>query len=348
MKFRIFDVEPWERDAFKALAEEHEVTFTKEPLNAKTAYENAEVEGVSIFIDSELDRAVVEALPSLQVVASRSTGVDHIDMNACREHGVTVCHVPSYGENTVAEHVFALLLMISHRLEEAVERTRKGYFSPKGLQGFDLHGKTLGVIGTGDIGTATIRIAKGFGMEVLAFDVAADEQKAKALGFRYVDMDTLLRKSDVLTLHVPGSPKTHHLIGREQFAKMKHGAILINTARGDVVDVRALARALADGKVAAAGLDVLPNEPVVREEAELLRSVKAEHHDLATLLADEVLVRLKNVIVTPHSAFNTREAVQRIAETTVENLRSFARSHPVNVVTPGESNETRQVPQGYV
>lgn len=332
MKISVFEVERWEREAFKRLVPDHELEFSSEELTLENVRRSSDAEAVSIFIYSSVDRALLETLPCLKLIASRSTGVDHIDMKACRERGIAVCNVPSYGKSTVAEHVFGLLLTISHRLEEAVDRTRKGDFSPRGLRGFDLGGKTIGVIGAGDIGKAVIRIAHGFEMDVLAFDVKPDANAARALSFRYVNMATLLRESDVITLHVPSNPETHHLISNEQFAAMKDGVVLINTARGDVVDVQALARALAEGKVAAAGLDVLPAEPVIREEAELLRSVYERRHDLSTLLADEVLVRMRNVVVTPHSAFNTREAVRRILDTTVENVRAFAAGHPENEV----------------
>ncbi|MFR9779539.1 hydroxyacid dehydrogenase [Micromonospora sp. MS34] len=328
----MFEVESWERDAFSELSGEHELTFTSDVITSESAARYADAEAISTFVYSKVGSDILDALPKLKIIASRSTGIDHIDTTACKERGVTVCNVPSYGKNTVAEHVFGLLLMISHRLEQAVDRTRKGDFSSRGLQGFDLLGKTLGVIGTGDIGTAVIRIAKGFGMRVLAFDVKHNQAAAHQLDFRYVDLDSLLQDSDVVTLHVPANPKTHHLIGQEQFARMKDGVVLINTARGDIVDVRALARALADRKVAAAGLDVLPNEPVIREEAELLRSVYERQHDVAALLADEILVRMGNVIVTPHSAFNTREAVQRILDTTIDNLQGFMRGAAMNVV----------------
>lgn len=332
MKISVFEVESWEREPFKRLGSEHQLQFSSDELTRESAAQSSDADAISIFIYSSIDRELLERLPRLRLIASRSTGVDHIDMRACEERGVTVCNVPSYGKNTVAEHVFGLLLTISHRLEEAIERTRKGDFSPRGLQGFDLRGKTLGVVGTGDIGKEVVRIANGFGMNVLGFDVKPDEEAARALSFRYVDLTTLLRESDVVTLHVPSSPTTHHLLSDEQFAAMKEGVVLINTARGDVVDVQALARALAEGKVSAAGLDVLPAEPIIREEAELLRSVYERRHDLSTLLADEVLVRMRNVVVTPHSAFNTREAVQRILDVTVGNIRSFAAGHPQNQV----------------
>jgi D-lactate dehydrogenase len=170
-------------------------------------------------------------------------------------------------------------------------------------------------------------------MDVVAFDIEPDEEAAKQLDFRYASMDELLAGSDVVSLHVPANEKTRHLISRDAFEKMKDGAVLINTARGDVVDTRALVRALAEKKLSAAGLDVLPEEPVIREEAELLRSVYEQRHDLTTLLANHVLVHMRNVVVTPHSAFNTREAVQRILDTTVENIQAFAHGDPINVVT---------------
>ncbi len=173
-------------------------------------------------------------------------------------------------------------------------------------------------------------------MEVLAYDVVQDEKAADRLGFRYAEMDELLSNSDVITLHVPANEKTHHLLSVEEFGKMKDGVVLINTARGSVVDIQALVRAFSEGKVAAAGLDVLPDEPVIREEAELLRSVYRKKYDLETLLSNHILLRLRDVIITPHSAFNTREAVERILNTTVENIAAYARGEPQNVVVEGD------------
>jgi D-lactate dehydrogenase len=331
MKIDVFEVEQWEREAFRDLAAEHEVRFSEAPLSRDNAREHADAEAVSTFIYSTLDQQVLDAMPRLRVIASRSTGVDHIDTALCRARGITVCNVPTYGKHTVAEHVFGLLLTISHRLEEAIDRTRRGRFNARGLQGFDLRDKTMGVVGTGDIGLEVIRIARGFGMHVLAFDLQPDAAATRALGFAYADLDRLLAESDVVTLHVPGNAHTRHLIAGPQFARMKPSAILINTARGSVVDHRALVRALAEKRIAGAGLDVLPEEPVVREEAELLRSVYEERHNLDTLLANEVLTHMTNVVMTPHSAFNTKEAVRRILDTTVENLAAYVRGEPRNI-----------------
>jgi D-lactate dehydrogenase len=337
MKIVIFECESWENKSFEPIARDHEVVCDERPLTAKTVGDHGDAAIVSTFIYSDMNAEVLAGMENLRMIATRSTGFDHIDLEYCRDKGVVVCNVPDYGQNTVAEHVFGLLLTISHRLFEAIDRTRRGDFSPKGLQGFDLEGRTLGVVGTGEIGRNVIRIAKGFGMNVLAFDVYPNEEAARELDYEYVAFDDLLARSDVVTLHVPGNAKTRHLIDEDAFGKMKHGAVLINTARGPVVHNQALVKALAEGKIAAAGLDVLPEEPVIREEAELLRSVYQRKHDLDALLADSVLMRLRNVVVTPHSAFNTREAVDRILETTADNIERFLAGEPVNMV--GETAE---------
>jgi D-lactate dehydrogenase len=333
VKIYVCDVEDWERDILMGeLKGEHDVEFCDHSIEPGSMEEFSDAEILSPFIYSELYRKVLKDLPNLKLIATRSTGYDHIDIDYCRERGITVCNVPSYGDNTVAEHVFGLMLTLSHRLYESIDRTRKGDFSMQGLRGFDLREKTLGVIGTGSIGRYVIGIALGFHMKVLAFDVKPDPDLARETGFRYVSLEELLAGADIVTLHVPGGEKTAHLLSTEEFASMKKGTVLINTSRGDVVDVKALLKGITEGRVAAAALDVLPDEPVIREEAELLRSAFRERHDLSTLLADHILLRLRNVIVTPHSAFNTREAVERILKTTIENIRAFERGEPQNTV----------------
>jgi len=341
MKVVVFEVEEWERQAFDKLKGEHKFEFVEKPLSADNARRYADADIISTFIYSDLGAEVLGQFEYLKLIATRSTGFDHIDTECCGEQQVTVCNVPTYGDTTVAEHVFGLLLAISHKLVEAADRTRRGDFSLQGLRGFDLRGKTLGVIGTGNIGQCVIEIANGFGMEVLAYDVVQDEKAAERLGFRYVEMDELLSNSDIITLHVPANEKTHHLLSVEEFGEMKDGVVLINTARGSVVDIQALVRAFSEGKVAAAGLDVLPDEPAIREEAELLRSVYRKKYDLETLLSNHILLRLRDVVITPHSAFNTREAIERILSTTVENIAAFARSEPQNVVVEGDQGFDR-------
>lgn len=332
MRIAVFEIEPWECAYFEELSVVHDVTCTAEQLTSQNADQFADAEILSVFIYSRLVRETLEKLPRLKFIATRSTGFDHIDMRYCDDSGIPVSTVPSYGEHTVAEHVFGLLLMISHRLAESIDRTRKGDFSQVGLRGFDLQGKTLGVLGTGAIGRHVIEIARGFGMNTLAFDMRPDPALEPKLGFRYVGMDELLKLSDIITLHVPANEKTFHMIDAEQFAKMKRGVVLVNTSRGTTVNIEALLHALADGRVSAAGLDVLPDEPVIREEAELLSSFFRKAHDMSTLLANHILLRMRNVYITPHNAFNTREAVERILDTTVSNINAFISGYPRNTV----------------
>jgi D-lactate dehydrogenase len=319
----IFELEPWERAVFKALEEDHSVQYFHTRLNLETIHQAMDCEVISTFIYSGLDRAVLSRLPNLKMIAVRATGLDHVDLEYCRQRLIQVLNVPDYGKNTVAEHTFGLLLTIAHHLYESIDRTRRGDFTTQGLQGFDLQGKTLGVIGTGSIGSHVVRIAGGFGMDVLAFDSHPDPSLSKGGALRYVSWGELLSQSDILTLHVPSTPETRNLLSEAAFQQMKPGVVILNTARGDLIDVEALVKALATGKVSAAGLDVLPEEPVLREEAEVLRAFYQHQHQLRDLLADHLLLRLRHVFVTPHNAFNTREAVGRISKTTLENIQKF-------------------------
>lgn len=333
MKIAVFETEQWEHEACLRLQPEHTVACTREPLTKDTVAPYTDAEVVSPFVYSKLDAGVLAGLPNLKLVATRSTGYDHIDFAWCGAHGVAVCNVPDYGDHTVAEHVFALLLGVSRHLLEAVERTRRGNFSQSGLRGFDLHGKILGVIGTGRIGRRVIGIAKGFGMDVVAFDIRPDEVAAQQMGFRYASLDAALAEADVVTLHLPATPQTIGLLSDREFGLMKPGAVLINTARGNIVDVSALVRALTSGHIRAAGLDVLPHEPVIREEAQIFRiEASPEAYDLKALVANHVLLRFPNVIVTPHTAYNTEGAIGRILETTLHNIEAFARGEPQNTI----------------
>ncbi|HOO15976.1 MAG TPA: hydroxyacid dehydrogenase [Phycisphaerae bacterium] len=332
MKIAAFEVESWERVAFEQLALDFDVRYTDRRLDLTNADDYADAEVICTFIYSKLDKKVLSRFKDLRFICTRSTGFDHIDTAFCEAHNILVSNVPSYGDRTVAEHVFGLLLTISHQLYDAIDRTRKGDFSLVGLRGFQLYGRTLGVIGAGNIGLHVIRIARGFGMRVLAYDVRPRPDLAVQIGFEYRPFEEVLAAADVLSLHVPDTPETRDMIGQEQFARMKQGVVLINTARGSIVNVQALMEALAAGKVRAAGLDVLPEEPMMREEAELLHRAIRTEHDLETLLADHILLRQRNVFVTPHSAFCTEEAVQQILEVTRENIEAFARGAPQNVV----------------
>jgi len=331
------EMEPWEAERIKAMQKECAIfDIRAEPLQEVEIGDPSNILVLSPFIHSRVDRAALDRLPDLKLIATRSTGYDHIDVEACRQRGITVCNVPRYGANTVAEHTFALLLALTRRVHKAYTQTVRGKFSIEGLRGIDLRDRTLGVVGTGAIGTHVIRIALGFQMPVLAYDIKPVHQMADALGFDYVDFDTLLRKSDIISLHAPYSEETRHMIDAGAIAKMKQGAILINTARGALVKTEDLVAALRSGKLGGAGLDVLEDEQVVMEEGEML-SRRYDTEALQTLVQNTILLRMDNVIITPHIGFNSEEALDKILETTVSNIGAFLAGRPQNVVAgPGE------------
>ena len=288
---------------------------------------------LSPFIHSRLDASALNGLPSLKLIATRSTGYDHIDVDHCRAHGITVCNVPVYGDNTVAEHTFALILALSRKVIQAHTRVRRGDFSLEGLQGFDLRDRTLGVVGTGHIGVHVIRIARGFMMKVIALDARPDKRLADALDFSYVEsLDELLRASDIVTLHVPLIPATRHLINRENIFWMKKGAVLINTARGGVVETGAVLEAIDTGHLSGVGLDVFEGETLITEEKQIL-SDQYDAEELRSILKNLMLFRHENIIVTPHVAFNSAEAMERILVTTLQNIAAFEAGKPINVVS---------------
>ncbi|MDP3724783.1 MAG: hydroxyacid dehydrogenase [bacterium] len=332
MTLSFFGVEAWQEEPLRAAFPETTLRFFAEDFSAQFLDVVHDAEILSGTIYSAVTREFIDRLPKLRCITTRSTGYDHIDFVAAKEKGIIVCNVPTYGEHTVAEHTFALILALSRRIPESVERTKKGDFSLVGLRGVDLVGKTLGVIGIGHIGQHVIRMARGFGMKVLGFSRNQDEKLASSLGFTFVDFPTVLRESDILTLHIPGGKETHHMMDANAFSRMKKGAILINTARGEVVDTEALVRALESSQLAGAGLDVLEEECYIKEEAQLLSPQFPKECDLKTILHNHMLVRRPNVIITPHNAFNSEEAVRRILQTTIENIQAFIAGHPQNVV----------------
>ncbi|WP_067896724.1 hydroxyacid dehydrogenase [Nocardia vaccinii] len=332
MKVAMVEIEQEERPACARLEPGHEVIYCDTPLTIGNADRFTGAEVLSPFVDSQLDVGLLARLPRLRLIATRSSGVDHIDLDYCAAHGITVCNVPDYGDSTVAEHVFALLLCLARHTVDAADRTRRGGFSRSGLRGFELQGKVLGVIGTGRIGRRVIEIAHGFGMTVVATDIRPDRAVAQRWRFRYAALEDVLSVADVVTLHVPATADTVHLISDREFAMMKTGVVVINTARGPVIDVAALIRALSQRRVAAAGLDVLPEEPAVREEAEIFHHRILAERQLKTLVADHVLLGFPNVLVTPHIAYYTGEALHRIIETTLSNIEAFAGGEPRNVV----------------
>jgi D-lactate dehydrogenase len=333
MKIAFYEVEDWEEEYLKKKLNGHVLQFSKEKLSLQKTSEIKDFDAVSVFIYSKIDEPIILEIPNLKLITTRSTGFDHIDLEKCKKQGITVCNVPSYGENTVAEHTFALILSLSRNMCKACIRRFEQNFSIEGLEGFDLKGKTIGVIGTGQIGLHVIRIAKGFGMNVLAYDVRQNKLLSEVLGFEYVALEDLLARSDVITLHVPYMKATHHLMNKDTFKLVKKGAILINTARGSIVDTEALIEALDNKILAGAGLDVFEGEEVIKEEKQLLYDPK-NLEVLNSLVKDHILLSKDNVVFTPHIAFYSKEALERILETTVENIVAFVSGKPQNVVQP--------------
>ncbi len=333
MKIAFFEIHDWEKEYLEQAfaGSGHELTFFLGKLQDVNLDEVADAEAISVFIYSTVTRELLEKLPQLKLVATRSTGYDHVDLDACKERGITVCNVPTYGENTVAEHTFALILNLSRNVHKSYLRTLQNDFRIDDLRGFDLKGKTLGVVGAGHIGLHVIKIAKGFGMHVLAYDPRPNQFIADILHFRYAILDELFAASDIITLHVPLIEQTKHLINRDAIAKMKDGVIIINTSRGGVIDTDALYEGLKSGKIKGAGLDVIEDEKLVMEEAQL-HHISPEKQEWKALVENLEILRMPNVVFTPHNAFNSQEALERILDTTVENLKAAAAGKVINTV----------------
>ena len=318
MDVAIFSTKPYDRrflDAANA-AGQHRLHYREARLNAETALLARGAQAVCAFVNDELDRATLQALAGLGVrlVALRSAGFNHVDLGAARELGLAVARVPAYSPHAVAEHTLALILSLNRKIHKAYNRVRDGNFALDGLLGFDLVGKTVGVVGTGKIGEAVCRILKGFGCEVLATDPHPNAA-CMEMGVRYVGVHELFGACDIVTLHCPLTPATHHLVNAAMLPRLRHGMMLINTSRGAVVDTRAVLRGLKDGTIGALGLDVY------EEEADLF------FEDLSgAYIRDDVFARLltfPNVLITGHQAFFTHEALTAIAEVTVGNLTAF-------------------------
>lgn len=332
MKVVFFEIEPWEKPYLEKKLAGQEVAFHTKPLTEDTLDELQDVEALSIFIDSQMTKAVLEKLPKLKLITTRSTGFDHINLAYCTERNITVCNVPEYGTHTVAEHTFALILALSRKLIPSVERARRGDFTLDGLRGFDLYKKTIGIVGLGNIGTSVAQIAKGFGMDVLAYARHPDVELAKKIGFMYVDLDHLFQVSDIITLHIPLTPETKYTINKENIHKLKKGCILINTARGGLIETEAILVGIHDGIIKGAGIDVLEEEVHIKEERQLISEKFLQENDIKTQLLNHVLLTRDEVVVTPHNAFNSQEALHKILDVTVENILQFASNKPANVV----------------
>jgi D-lactate dehydrogenase len=333
MKVPFYDAKPYDRPFFVKYGGEQgiEFQFHEFRLSSETAATAAGSPAVCAFVNDTLDHACLEQLSATgtRLVALRCAGFNQIDLKAAAAFGIRVVRVPAYSPHAVAEHTVALLLTLNRKIHRAYNRVREHNFSLNGLVGFDLHGRTAGLIGTGKIGKLTARILKGFGMEVLVHDAYPDEAWAAAEGAAYVGLDELLGRADVVSLHTPLTPETHYLINERTLAVMKEGAYLINTSRGGLIDTGALIESLKNRHLGGVGLDVYEVEEGVFFE-DLSHDV-LQDDDLARLLG------FPNVLVTSHQGFLTEEALSEIARVTTENLARLGKGEaplPGTVVNP--------------
>ena len=318
MRVALFSTKPYDRQFFEAAdaSARHELTFLTPRLTPETSPLAAGFPGVCAFVSDVIDRTVVDRIVDggTRLLAMRCAGFNNVDLAAASERGLTVVRVPAYSPYAVAEHAVAMMLALNRQIHRAYARVREGNFALEGLLGFDMHGRTVGIIGTGQIGAVVARILNGFGCRLLAYDVRENDT-CRQLGVEYCGLDDIYRQADIMTLHSPLTRDTFHMIDERALGLMKPGVMLINTSRGAVVDTPAVLRALKSGRVGYLGLDVY------EEEADLFFEDRSN-----LLLADDILARLltfPNVIITGHQAFFTREALARIAETTLANISDF-------------------------
>jgi D-lactate dehydrogenase len=358
MKIYFVEVESSERQFFESELSDHELHFVSSLEKVE-----ADAEIVSTFIYSRIDGRFLDRHAAVRLIATRSTTHDHLELESCAKRNVTMCIVPSYGDHVVAEHTFALLLAVARRLREAITLSDKSRFSYEALRGFELRSKTFGIIGTGRIGLRTVPIARSFGMNVIAYDVRPKVELAQELDFGYVSFEELLAGSDIISLHANLNPSSYHILNAEAFAKCRPGVVIINTARGKLIDTNALIEALKQGVVGAAGLDVLGEESVMRRRAEriisdqiiekvreLVEPPRVGATDPRRAKEIEKLMRLGSlllrpeVVCTPHTAFNCVEAIERINRVTVENIEAFVAGAPINTLTADSASERADPP----
>lgn len=326
-----YEVEPWMKEYLTSQLPNHTLTFTTHPLSNKTISHAKKADIIVIFIYSKIDSNILCELPNVQMITTTSTGYDHIDPKIINK--LTVCNVPNYGQNTVAEHTFALLLAVARRLIPSTQEAKKGTVIHSQLTGIDLKNKTLGVVGTGNIGAHVIKIASGFGMSIVAHDTHKNTDLAKEYGFSYVSLKKLLNTSDIITLHAPLLPSTKHMINMTTIQDIKPGAILINTARGGLLETKALWTALQKKIISGAGLDVFEEECLFSTRQQNLHKKYPRLCSKRLLGLQHKIMKLANVVVTPHNAFNTKEALKRILDTTIENITAFLKKKPINTVS---------------
>lgn len=335
MKIAFFEIENWEKEIIEKELNDHELFFFDKKISELEKINENDFDVIAIFINSIINEKTLQHFKNLKFITTRSTGFDHIDLKTCKEKNILVSYVPGYGDNTVAEFTFGLILNLTRKIYQSIDQIKEtGFFNVnlKELKGIDLKNKTLGVVGTGRIGKEVIKIANGFSMNVIAYDIYPDENLENRLNFKYVTFEELLKNSDIITLHCPYNEKTHHLINKNNIFQIKKGAYLINTARGGLIETEALLIGLEEKIIAGAGLDVLEEEGEIKDELKYLTNNQEESKKFKTILENHILLRFPNVLITPHNAFNSKEALERILYITILNIKNFINNTPINLI----------------
>jgi len=321
----------WQKEFIQKKLPSCEFSFVKGTIRNCTLPHDKSVEGLCIFIDSPITVEILDRFPHLKFIVTRSSGFDHINLIETQKRTIIVSSVPAYGKYAVAEYTIGLLLALARNICNGRELTRQGIFSDPQLVGFDLYGKTLGIIGTGTIGAHVAQLAKAFGMTILAHDVKPNQKLATELGFTYVSLDKLIANADIITLHVCYTPQTHHLINRVNIKNLKPGSYIINTSRGAVIDTLALVHGLEEKILAGIALDVFEEEAALTDENLVLLDKKVAADKLQTILATHYLAHHPHVLTEPHNAYNTKQALESIWKITVDNFKAFIAGKPINL-----------------
>lgn len=330
MKISFFEVADWEKTSISNKYPEAQIT--EEKLTEENASEHKDSEIISCFIYSDLNENVLSKFENLKLIAVRGTGYDSVDQEYCKSRGIKIANVPEYGSRTVAEYTFALILNLTRRIYQSINQSKVLDFDHINLRGIDLYGKTIGIIGFGKIGKNVAEIAKGFGMKIVVSTRTKDEKHEKDYGLEHKNLDELFQISDIITLHLPLTAETRHIINQENILKFKKGSYLINTARGDLIDTEAIILGLKNSILEGVALDVLEEEKEMTEEAEVLTSKFRNEADYETLFMNHILLNHPKVLITPHNAFNSNEALARITQSTIDNIEAYLKGNPKNLV----------------
>lgn len=317
MKLSFFNLSDNKKEIAKEKFNNFDLKFFDDSINKTNISEFSDSEIICICPKSNANKMILEKCKNLKYVVTRSTGFDHIDSEYCKDNDIKIKNTIKYGGRTVAEYQFALILSLTRKIRQAQERVKNKSFLKDNLQGFDLYGKTIGVIGCGNIGKNVIRIANGFGMNVLVYTRTINKELENKLNFKYVGLEEIYLNSDVISINIPITEETYHLIDKESFNKMKNNVLLINTSRGKIINTDDLISAIENKKIAGAALDVIEGEKFLK--GDFLDIDSNEKQLIVKNL--ERLLNFENVIIPPHNAYNTKEAVDRIFEETIQNIK---------------------------